>query len=176
MQTQDLTKIGICVALLCVSAYISIPLPFTVVMLSALTLVVNLIAFLLTPRQAFTAMLVYVLIGAVGVPVFTGGAAGFGKLFGPTGGFILGFLISVPLMSLLKGKVASFRRYLLVAVFIGMPIIYACGAFSMCVVQDLSLMPTLIAAVFPFIPGDILKAAVSAWLGVKLRAVFAAQR
>lgn len=175
MQTQDLTKIGICVALLCVSAYISIPLPFTAAMLTALTLTLNLVAFLLTPKQTLIAVSVYILLGAAGIPVFVGGTAGFGKLIGPTGGFILGFLIAAPLMSHFKGSRPSFRRYLLVAVAIGMPIIYICGSISMCFVQRLDLMATLIAAVFPFIPGDLLKAAASAYLGVKMQKIFASR-
>ena len=176
MNTRILTKIAICVALLSVSAYISIPLPFTAAMLTALTVVVNLVAFILTPKQAFLTLAVYILLGAAGMPVFVGGTAGFGKLIGPTGGFILGFLLSAPLISLLKGKVPDFKRYMFIAVFVGMPVIYLCGSISMCLVQNLDIFSTLVVAVFPFILGDIVKAGIAAYLGVKLNKVFASQR
>ena len=176
MNTRILTKIAICVALLSVSAYISIPLPFTAAMLTALTVVVNLVAFILTPKQAFLTLAVYILLGAAGMPVFVGGTAGFGKLIGPTGGFILGFLLSAPLISLLKGKVPDFKRYMFIAVFVGMPVIYLCGSISMCLVQNLDIFSTLVVAVFPFILGDIIKAGIAAYLGVKLNKVFASQR
>jgi len=176
MNTRILTKIAICVALLSVSAYISIPLPFTAAMLTALTVVVNLVAFILTPKQAFLTLAVYILLGAAGMPVFVGGTAGFGKLIGPTGGFILGFLLSAPLISLLKGKVPDFKRYMFIAVFVGMPVIYLCGSISMCLVQNLDIFSTLVVAVFPFILGDIIKAGIAAYLGVKLNRVFASQR
>jgi biotin transport system substrate-specific component len=176
MNTRVLTKIAICVALLSVSAYISIPLPFTAAMLTALTVVVNLVAFILTPKQAFLTLAVYILLGAAGMPVFVGGTAGFGKLIGPTGGFILGFLLSAPLISLLKGKVPDFKRYMFIAVFVGMPVIYLCGSISMCLVQNLDIFSTLVVAVFPFIIGDIVKSGIAAYLGVKLNKVFASQR
>ena len=63
-------------ALICVSAYIVIPLPFTPASLTAQTLVVNLIALLLTPRQAAFTMVVYILLGLTGLPVFSGGMGG----------------------------------------------------------------------------------------------------
>ncbi len=176
MNTRILTKLAICVALLSISAYISIPLPFTAAMLTALTVVVNLVAFILTPKQAFLTLAVYILLGAAGMPVFVGGTAGFGKLIGPTGGFILGFLLSAPLISLLKGKVPDFKRYMFIAVFVGMPVIYLCGSISMCLVQNLDIFSTLVVAVFPFILGDIVKAGIAAYLGVKLNKVFASQR
>jgi len=176
MNTRILTKLAICVALLSISAYISIPLPFTAAMLTALTVVVNLVAFILTPKQAFLTLAVYILLGAAGMPVFVGGTAGFGKLIGPTGGFILGFLLSAPLISLLKGKIPDFKRYMFIAVFVGMPVIYLCGSISMCLVQNLDIFSTLVVAVFPFILGDIVKAGIAAYLGVKLNKVFASQR
>ncbi|MBP2632016.1 MAG: hypothetical protein H6Q70_2644 [Firmicutes bacterium] len=172
MNTRVLTKIAICVALLSVSAYISIPLPFTAAMLTALTIVVNLVAFILTPKQAFIALAVYILLGAVGVPVFVGGMSGPGKIFGPTGGFIFGYLLAAPLMSLAKGKNNNVKRYIAVAILIGMPIIYIGGATSMSIVQNLDIVSTLMVAVVPFIVGDIIKCGIAAYIGVKLNKAF----
>ena len=109
--TLELTKMALLTALICVSAYIVIPLPFSPASLTAQTLVVNLIALLLTPRQAAFTIVVYMLLGLSGLPVFSGGVGGPGKLFGPTGGYIMAWLIAVVLMSWLKGKRYSFRRY-----------------------------------------------------------------
>ena len=122
--TLELTKMGLLTALICVSAYIVIPLPFSPASLTAQTLVVNLIALLLTPRQAAFTIIVYIFLGLTGLPVFSGGVGGPGKLFGPTGGYIMAWLIAVVLMSRLKGQRYSFGRYFLVTVCIGMPVIY----------------------------------------------------
>ena len=81
--TLELTKMALLTALICVSAYIVIPLPFSPASLTAQTLVVNLIALLLTPRQAAFTIVVYMLLGLSGLPVFSGGVGGPGKLFWP---------------------------------------------------------------------------------------------
>ena len=89
-KTADMTKMALMVAMNCVSAYIIIPLPFSMSPIALQTLIVNLTGYLLTAKQAFITMLVYLLIGLAGVPVFTGGSGGPGKLFGPTGVWLFG--------------------------------------------------------------------------------------
>ena len=131
LNTMELTKMALLTALICVSAYIVIPLPFTPASLTAQTLVVNLIALLLTPRQAVFTMVVYILLGLTGLPIFSGGMGGPGKLFGPTGGYIMSWIPAVMLMSWLKGKNYSFKRYCLVTILVGMPVIYLIGSAYM---------------------------------------------
>lgn len=172
MSVQKMTKMALCVALCCVAAYISVPLPFTTAMITALTLAMNLTAFILKPRETFAVLCVYTLLGCIGLPVFVGGTSGVGKLFGPTGGFIIAFVIAYPIVSWLKGTGNSFKRFLLAAVFVGIPLTYVGGLTSMMLLMDVSLWQALVMAVFPFIPGDVLKAALAAFLGVKLNRVF----
>ena len=157
MKTKDLTKIALCVALLCVSSYIIIPLPFSLASITAQTIVINLIGLIMLPKEAFITMVVYVLLGACGLPVFSGGTGGLGKLFGPTGGYILGYLIAAVVISALKGKEVNIKRYLLVTMAVGIPVIYLCGLTTMKVYMKGNLIQLLTASVFPFIPGDILK-------------------
>lgn len=168
MKIKELTKMSICIAIICVSAYISFPLPFTPTMITAQTIAINLVALILTPKQSFLVVLLYIFLGAFGLPVFSGGTGGFGKLFGPTGGFIIGFLVIAPLISYLKGKNNSFKRYLFVTIFVGMIILYAVGAVYMSIVQKISIIAALSIAVFPFIFGDILKCFLSSFIAVKL--------
>ena len=139
------------------SAYIVIPLPFTPASLTAQTLVVNLIALLLTPRQAAFTMVVYILLGLTGLPVFSGAMGGPGKLFGPTGGYIMSWIPAVILMSWLKGKHYSFKRYCLVTILVGMPVIYLVGSAYMKFITGMDWAATFTAAVIPFIPLDIFK-------------------
>lgn len=169
---RTVTKMSICVALCCVSAYISIPLPFTTAMITALTVVMNLTAFILKPKQTLIVMLVWILLGSAGLPVFVGGTAGFGRLFGPTGGFIIAFAIAYPLVSLLKGQKNSFIRYSLMAVIIGIPITYLGGVISMMLVLQVTFWQACVMAVFPFIPGDIAKAVLAAFLGVRINKLY----
>ena len=170
MQVKDLTKMAMCVALCCVTAYISFPLPFTPGMVTALTFTLSLSAYLLTPRQTFTVILIYILLGAVGLPVLGGGQS-ISRLIGPTGGFYFAWLPAYALLSMFKGTSPNFKRYLLMNVLIAMPITYAGGLMSMILILDVNLWQALTMAVLPFILGDILKATAAAILGVKLQKV-----
>lgn len=122
-----MTQIAICSALLCISAYITIPLPILPVPITLQLFAVVLVALLLKPKYALTAQLIYTLLGIIGLPVFSGGKGGIGILLSPTGGFIIGFLIISFLVSLFKGKNQSLVRYIIISVFIGIPIAYICG-------------------------------------------------
>ena len=103
-RTLMISKVTLLTAFLIVASYLVIPLPFAVAAISVQTLAVNLIALLLPPVQAGISIFVYILLGAVGAPVFNGGNGGLNYLLGPTGGFFIGFLLGVILISLLKGK------------------------------------------------------------------------
>ncbi|MGN0940369.1 MAG: biotin transporter BioY [Selenomonadaceae bacterium] len=169
---RSMTRMAILVAILCVSAYISFPVPFASAMVTALTAAMNLAAFLLTPKQTLVVMLLYTAIGAAGLPVFVGGAAGIGEIFGPRGGFLIAFIIAYPLVSYLKGRDISFKRYAIAAVLVGIPITYIGGLISLIAFTKLTLAEAVMAAVVPFIPGDIVKALLAAWIGVRLNKVF----
>ena len=171
LNTRDLTKIAVCVAIITICALISFPLPFTPAMITAQTMAINLAALILKPKQAFITVLVYILIGAVGVPVFSSGACGLEKLTGPTGGFILGFLIMAPVISYLKGKGNDVRRYLAVTIIIGMPLLYAFGTAQMCLVLNIGVYKALSMAVIPFIFGDVLKCIAASLLGNRLNKI-----
>lgn len=174
MQTVDLrelTKMSMLVALCCVTAYISFPLPFTPGMVTALTFALSLTAYLLPPRQTFTVIAIYVLMGAAGLPVFAGGQ-GLSRLLSPAGGFYFAWLVAYPLLSMFKGAVPNFKRYALANIAIAVPITYVGGLASMMLLLDVNLWQAMTMAVLPFIPGDILKAAAAAVLGVRLQKFF----
>lgn len=161
-QTRELTKMALMVALISVSAYIVIPIPFSDVSVTAQTLVVNLIALLLTPTQALVTMIVYILMGFIGLPIFSTGVGGVGKLFGPTGGYIFSWMVTVYVISLLKGKEGNLLRYIVVTIFVGMPISYIFGTAWMKYVTDMTWTATVAVAVLPFIPLDIAKCVAAA--------------
>lgn len=168
--TQELTKMALLTTMICISAYIIIPLPFTPISLTAQTLVVNLIALLLTPGQAVFSITVYILLGLIGLPVFSGGMGGPAKLFGPTGGYLLAYLIAVALMSWLKGKRYSLVRYSAVTIFVGMPVIYLLGSLYMMFLTGMDWMGVLTAAVLPFVPLDIFKCFAAALIAKPVQA------
>lgn len=168
MKTKDLTKISLCVALLCISSYIVIPLPFSLASITAQTIIINLIGLIMLPKEAFITMFIFILLGACGLPVFSGGTGGIGRLFGPTGGYLLGYLIAAVVISILKGKEVNIKRYLFVTMVVGIPIIYLCGLTTMKIYMKGNLIQLLTASVFPFIPGDILKCILGSYIAVVL--------
>lgn len=170
-RVQDLTKMALCIAFCCVSAFITFPLPFTPGMITALTIAIGVTALVLPPRLAFIAVASYVFLGAVGLPLFPGGVGGLGRLLGPTGGFYFGWPIVCLIQSWLKGKQVNFRRYALVTVGVGVPLTYVGGLISMMLVMQVDLWQGLVMAVFPFIPGDIMKALLAAFIGVRVNKV-----
>ena len=169
MQARDLTKLSMCVALCCMTSYIAFPLPFTPGLVTALTFALSLTAYLLTPRQTFTVIAIYILLGAVGLPVLAG--QGLSRLLSPVGGFYFAWLVAYPLLSLTKGAVPNVKRYLLANVLIAVPITYLGGLVSMMIMLEVNLLEAFTMAVLPFIPGDLIKAAAAAFLGVKLQKV-----
>ena len=172
MKTKDLTKISLCIALLCISSYLSFPLPFTPAMVTAQTIVINLIALILTPKQALTTVALYMVIGILGLPVFSGGASGIAKILSPSGGFIMGFLVAAPLMSCLKGHSSHLKQYLLVTMAVGMPVIYLFGTLWMSYVSQIGIVSALNAALIPFIFGDLAKCFMGSVIAVKLNKIY----
>lgn len=168
--TGELTKISMCVALCCITSFIYFPLPFTPTMVTALTMAMGLTAYILTPKQTFTVIAIYILLGVAGLPIFAG-TGGPGRLFSHSGGFYFAWLIAYPLLSFFKGSVPNFKRYVLANIFIAMPIVYIGGLISMCLVMQLGLFEAATMAVFPFIPGGIMKTLAAAFLGVKLNSI-----
>ncbi len=160
-RTTTIAKVTLMTAFLMAASYIVIPLPFAVTAISLQTLAVNLIALLLSPLEAGTAILVYILVGAVGAPVFNGGQGGIGYLLGKTGGFFIGFLVAVILISLLKGKKYSIPRYILVTVCVGIPVIYIFAIGWMMVATGMSLKAAFLAGCAPFLPLDAVKCVVA---------------
>ena len=132
--TIAMTQTAVCAALLCVLSPLAIPTPISI-SITLQVLVVVLTALILKPVQALAAQVIYTLLGGFGLPVFSNYTSGFGVIVGPTGGFIVGFIVASFLVSLLKGKAdgkLAVVRYILVSVFVAIPVIYLFGIIFMC--------------------------------------------
>lgn len=175
-KTAEMTKMALMVAMNCVSAYIIIPLPFSLSPLALQTLIVNLTGYVLNAKQAFMTMLVYLLVGLAGVPVFTGGSAGPGKLFGPTGGYIIGFLFTAVFLAYFKGEKYNFKRYALLGCVIGIPLIYVFGVVQLKLITGMGWDKAIMTGALPFIPLDIVKCLAAAVIAGPINRIFANNR
>ncbi len=171
-KATEMTKVALLVAMNCISAYIIIPLPFSLSPIAMQPFIVNLIGYLLTPKQAFMSMLVYILLGMAGVPVFTGGTSGPGKILGPTGGYIIGFMVAVTVMAYLRGSGYNFKRYVLVGLLIGVPIIYVMGMAQLMLLTGMDAQKAFLTGVLPFIPLDIVKCVGAAAIAGSIHKIF----
>lgn len=165
---HSLTVTALSISLLCACSYIVIPLPFASAVLSFHTVIVNLIALTLKPKNAVLATGTYLLMGLLGLPVFSSGTSGVGKLFGPTGGFYFGFLAAVILMSLLKGKSTCFRRYLGVTLLVGLPAEHFFAVLFMCIHNGFDVKAAFMSISLPFLLTDIFKCVLSSFFAVRL--------
>ncbi len=175
-KTAGMTKMALMVAMNCVSAYIIIPLPFSLSPLALQTLIVNLTGYVLNAKQAFMTMLVYLLVGLAGVPVFTGGSAGPGKLFGPTGGYIIGFLFTAVFLAYFRGEKYSFKRYALLGCVIGIPLIYVFGVVQLKLITGMGWDKAILTGALPFIPLDIVKCLAAAVIAGPINRIFTDNR
>lgn len=169
MSTRELTTMALLLAILCVSAYITIPLPFSPAPFTATIFVLNLIALLLSPRNTFIVILSYIIIGAVGVPIFAGGTGGLAHLAGPTGGYFIGYIAAFTVYSLLKGSQRNAWRYIVIGCFIALPILYFCGMVGLMLQLHIGWEKAFYIGVLPFIVFDIVKAIVASVLASRVR-------
>ena len=173
LTVRDISLIGIFTALIAVMAQISIPLPGSVPM-TLQTLAIPLAGIVLGPKKGTLATIVYLLLGALGAPVFAGFNGGFGVFLSFTGGFLLSF----PLMALAAGYGAAAteqtnnRLWLWLGLFIGAVINFACGMFYFSWVAGSGLPAAFAATVAPFVLTALVKIVAAALLGEKLRALF----
>lgn len=170
--TIALCQIAVCAALLCVLSPLAIPTPLSI-SFTLQVLITLLTALVLKPLYALAAQLIYTLLGIFGLPVFSGFQSGIGVLAGPTGGFIVGFILASFFVSLLKGdgsKKTAVIRYIIVTVFIGLPCIYLPGiaGFMMWAQKDFASAFGLVAAAF--IPVDLIKCVIASLLALPVNA------
>jgi biotin transport system substrate-specific component len=173
---RDLTAAALLAALAAVSSFMAIhvgPVPITLQMLFVL-----LAALILRPVWAAVSMLVYVLLGAIGLPVFAGGMGGIGVLFGPTGGFLFGFIAGAAIGSFARFAVQRTRAPQVVAdaaaVVTTIAVVYALGIAQLMVVthvggSGLSLVQALLVGAAPFVLPDALKGVLAIAVAQALR-------
>ena len=166
-KTLDIVYCGIFATITAILAQISIPLPGGVP-LTLQTFAVSLAGILLGSKKGFISILVYVLMGAIGLPVFSGFSAGIGAIVGATGGFILSF----PIMSFIIGlicertdnKILSF-----LAMILGSIPNYLLGAIQFSLVTSSNMYNAFLVCVLPFILVGVIKAVLATIIGSMLR-------
>ena len=167
--TKNIILCALFAALTAILSQISIPLPFTPVPINLAMVSVFIAGGLLGAKVGGISQLVYVIIGAIGVPVFANFTGGFGIVVGPTGGYIVGYVIATIVVGVIVKRLGDSLYSYTVAMAVGIFGCYFVGtAWFMHLTQN-GLIEALLMCVVPFLIGDILKIILSAFLVKKLK-------
>ena len=167
---RDICYAGLFAAVIAVMAQISIPMPLGVPM-TMQTFAITLAAVVLGSKLSAIATLVYLLLGAVGVPVLANFSGGIDKFVGPTGGFLISFPIMAYIIGLGLGVEHrdAFKGAFPVAVVVGTVVNYIVGVILFVIVAHSTVSVAVSACVLPFIPTAIIKAVLACVLGLNIR-------
>jgi len=158
-------------ALTAAGAYIQVPIPFSPVPATLQVFFVLLAGSMLKSKWGSMSMVVYTLLGIAGLPVFAGGSSGIGVLLGPTGGYIFGFILAAFLMGKLAERAERAGKSGLAVnalnMIMGIMVIYTLGVSQLMLVAEVGAGTAITLGVIPFIPGEIVKTAVAAYIASK---------
>lgn len=154
-------------ALIAVSAQIIIPIgliPF-----SLQTLMMGLSASLLGHRTGTWSIIIYLLLGLIGLPVFAGGTSGFGVLFGPTGGYLIGFVFASLFISRLQNKTNHQAFPFFLITLLGFLVALAIGSAWFTFSANLTLTQGFTSGFLPFILPETIKAVIVTLLARRMK-------
>lgn len=164
---QQLTVIGVMAAVTCILAPFSLPIGPVPISLTNLAIYFSL--YVLGMKKGTASYLVYLLIGFIGVPVFSGFTSGPEKLFGPTGGYLVGFIPMALIAGAFIDRFTSRRIVCFLGMAAGTLVCYGFGTAWLACQANLGWKAALFAGVIPFLPGDIIKMLMAAALGPQIR-------
>ena len=154
-----------------IGAFIAIPIgPVPITMQ---TLFTYLAGGILGSKWGALSQVIYVILGLIGIPFFAGGKAGIGVLVGPTGGYLIGFVVGAYVM----GWLIEFRRslsfmWILFSMVIGTLVIYTLGIIQLSLWLKIGLEKAILIGVLPFIVGDSLKILLATYITIKIRKLY----
>ena len=168
-------------AVICVLSPFAIAIPVSPVPISLATFAIYLTVIILGWEDGTISVLVYVLLGFAGAPVFTGFTGGAGKVLGPTGGYIIGYIFLAFIEGAFVDGARKARPYeetvgasytsatMLIGMVLGTIVLYVIGTIWLMRQAGLTLVAAFSAGVLPFIVGDIVKMIVALFAGSKIR-------
>lgn len=154
-------------AIIGILAQVTIPLPL--VPITGQTLAIGLAATILGSRYGALSSILYIVIGAVGIPVFAQMTAGLGVVFGPTGGFLVGFIPATYIIGLYLEKTSFTVKNAFIANVIGMFITLIFGTVWLKVIANLTWTAAFLGGFAPFFIVGLIKAFLAGWIGVLVR-------
>ena len=168
VSVKSMVFTAIAAAIICVAAPFSVPLP-GLVPISLATFAVYLAGGLLGPKRGSIAVVIYILIGAVGLPVFSGFSGGFAKLLGVTGGYIIGYIPCALLTGIFADMNTKKHWSMPVGMALGTIACYAFGTAWFMIATGTPFLAALASCVVPFLVGDAIKIVAACAVTVPLK-------
>lgn len=166
--TKEIVMVGLCAAIMCIAGPFAVPIPISPVPISLTPLVIFLTAYILPTKLCTLSAAVYLMLGTVGLPVFSGFTGGVGKIASPTGGYLIGFLLTAFICSFFNHH---FNKNIMSVpgMILGAAAYYLFGTIWFVVQQDVSFYAAFTACVLPYLFGDALKIAAAFIIGSRIR-------
>lgn len=164
---QQLCFIALMAGVMCLLGPLSIPIG--PVPISVMTLLIYLSVYILGMKMGTISCVIYLMLGFVGLPVFAGYTGGAGKLLGPTGGYLVGYVFLTLVSGFLMEKMAYRRIWCLLATIAGTAVLYVFGTAWFVVLMDCSIGYALSMCVVPFLIGDLAKIVLAELVGQEVR-------
>lgn len=168
LSIKEMSTVAIFSALTAILAQISIPLPFTPVPITFQILAVYISSIILGSKLGTLSQIIYVLLGAVGIPVFANFSGGLHSIVGPTGGYIISYPIIAFIIGKLSEKELPFVTTILGLLF-SLLVCYSMGVLQLSFVTKITIQKAVAAGALPFIPLDIVKIIIAYLIGIKVR-------
>lgn len=169
LSTRRLVLIALIAAITCIFAPLAVPIPVSPVPISLTNLVILISVYILGWKDSTISFLVYLLLGAVGLPVFSGFSGGLGKLAGPTGGYLIGFIFMAIIAGLFVEHFPENRVLIVIGMVLATAITYTFGTAWLAFQLDQSFAAALSIGVIPYLPGDIIKIIIAIIVGPLLK-------
>ncbi len=167
--TKQMALVGLMAAVICILGPISLTIPISPVPISLGSMAVYFAVSVLGMRRGTVSVIIYVLLGFAGLPVFSGFSGGAGKLFGPTGGYIIGFLFMAFICGFFVDRFSDKVLFLFPGMLLGTACCYLFGTAWLSYQASLTFAEALAAGVIPFLPGDLVKLVLALSIGLQLR-------
>lgn len=168
-KTKSMVIIALMAAVTCILGPLSLAIPISPVPISLTNLAVYFTVYVLDRKRGTISYLLYLLIGLVGVPVFSAFTGGPGKLFGPTGGYLIGFIFMAYICGFFIDKWPSKLYMHFIGMVLGTAVCYLFGTVWLAYQAGMGFYAALGAGVIPFIPGDLVKIIIALIAGPVIR-------
>lgn len=168
-----MTVTALMTAITCILGPMSIPIPISPVPISLTNLVIYFMAYILGAKLSTVSYLLYLLLGMIGLPVFSGFSGGLGKLAGPTGGYLIGFIFLAAIAGYAVEKFPGKIVLHAIGMVIGTAVCYLFGTVWLSGQLGMSFVAGLGVGVIPYLPGDAVKIILALVLGPQIKKAIA---